>query len=1758
MSRDALVVGLNTYQWLPCLGAPTRDAQAVADRLQLSGEFRVRRSPELIVAGQPQVGGMLSMPELEAALVQLFMPTGAPPETALFYFSGHGLQKPFGLHEGYLATSEVNPGAGHYGVSLLWLRQLLDRSPVRQRIVWLDCCHSGAFVDAPRDGASLNLQEADPGGRSGVDRCFMAASRSYEAAYESLDGRYSVLTEAILAGLDPDRSASGLVTNLDLVQGVSQALKGEMQQPLFDNSGGEIVLTRALVRGGDVRSRSAAEAVSAAASLYPPAYPPAYMAGYQPTYSASYSAGDSTQVLSPPDGMVIVRDGHRSVSDSAPFVDLLGGSGQPRGDRSAKPAEPDWICPFPGLRCFDPTDAPFFTGRESIVQELILQLRQDNWLALVGAACSGKSSLLRAGLIPALRQGRLWPGSDRWEIRLIQPGDQPLLSLATAFIEPEAIGLDRADQLRRAMRLLQDGASGLTTLVRTAVSRYGMTPPDPWVEGESPRMLLVIDQFEDLLQLTGPEAESERSRVIASLLQAAAALPQMLSVVISVRSDFWAGLAIYEALVARSESSHLRLDPLAPHQLRLAIERPAAQVGLTCDPYLVQKLVRDLAQSPARMALLQMILAAIWLYQAKAGSLDRGLLQETHIALGGLRGLLSHHASATYDVLEPEDQVLAQRIFLALTQLGQGTQDSLRRLPKAELLGQSGSQALTKVLERLIQARLIVNSMSDSLELVADRIQEPVLTEPHQGPLQGPIGAIPGWIEPLAQGPVNPRSAYVAMTGQFCNLTDLPLGPTLEAVHESLIRHWAPLQDWLRDQRGHVAVQRRIEEAAQDWQRHGESRRSEALLQGVKLREAEAYLKQYPNELTILARRYLALSRRGQRRTRRQNRLVHIALPLAVVMAFGMTAYQLRSLGRTQMAQAQHEKMDESRDQAAIAQKILAGQGDPMTALLLSRAAAELGAWTSEAQQSLRAALRGLQLRADIQSQGPIAQMALSPDQQHLAVIDGNGELQLWDVKKLPKQGSRGQRPRRLRWQKPSQSILGRAWGLRTLQRWTSPKPQRIKSIAFSSDSSQIAAIADNEPQVLIWGVQDGQIQSQLRDFKAPVDRIRYSPKANILATASGGVVDLWRIEAPAPRPSAISRALIAPAIADPREHLAHQVMNGPVVDLQFDQSGRWLMIQGNPKDPEALRLWDLDNGSLLEPDLSALGSFDLSCVAISPRGDRLAIALGDGRLHLWQPDQSLTPLDTGLLMDKAPTTQMAFSPDSQALVTRNGYQIWRWNLQTGSPMGPLVDFRVPKSKSAGVNSSPKSAAQAGSPAGSQAGSRVDANSALLDAIPQLLRFSPDGRRLLVSGPQWDGGHLRQDVRLFELAHGKAIEPPIRGNAEPISDAEFSPQGDRVLTTTPQGRIQIWQSEQGHELPSIDLPKQILTSGFAGRSPARTPMSWLALRPKVNQPLPQDLEFVAITPQGYLHRWNALTGDPKGQPFSLLQLPELQDLTQPGAATSPIEAIAWSDVSNRLALVKDGQLWLWSLADRGAQGRRLAKDAPSLLQFSRNGNWLVGVTGAKLSLWDVALGKESPPIDSISPVRELQLSAQGRRLAALGVDGHLRIWDLPMGRLIHELAPDNLSSWALSADGGSLALAKRDGSISLVSSENSTVASKPLFSMAKSPIVAVTFSQDGQTVAAASDVGAAYLWDRQTGRDLATLDASPGTKIKAVAFSGDSRFLATTNDRHQVEFWAATPESLLSLARERSLRSMSAEDCRRYLRSTPKAFCDPD
>ncbi|BAZ42706.1 pentapeptide repeat-containing protein [Calothrix sp. NIES-4101] len=238
MSRDALVVGINTYSYerLSNLTAPAQDAEAVAKLLENYGDFNVKRLPAVkdkenstIRVGQKT---QVTLTQLEEAIVQLFKPEGRNiPDTALLYFSGHGLRKNQGIQEGFLATSDTNPDVGNWGLRLKWLRELLQESEVRQQIIWLDCCYSGEL---------LNFAEADPGDRGkGRDRCFLAASREFESAFEEIGTNHSVLTTALLQALEPKEKQ---VTNYTVVDVIDQNIAKFPQRPIFANSGGIIHL----------------------------------------------------------------------------------------------------------------------------------------------------------------------------------------------------------------------------------------------------------------------------------------------------------------------------------------------------------------------------------------------------------------------------------------------------------------------------------------------------------------------------------------------------------------------------------------------------------------------------------------------------------------------------------------------------------------------------------------------------------------------------------------------------------------------------------------------------------------------------------------------------------------------------------------------------------------------------------------------------------------------------------------------------------------------------------------------------------------------------------------------------------------------------------------------------------------------------------------------------------------------------------------------------------------------------------------------------------------------------------------------------------------------------------------------------------------------------------------------------------------------------------------------------------------------------
>ena len=692
MTRDALVVGINGYPESTDLSKPARDAEAVAQLLETYGNFRVRRLPEANINGKLCINpdGVVSGDELEDVIATLFNPDGNDaqvPKTALLFFAGHGLRKVRGgITEGFLATSDSNPKEGFWGVSLQWLRRLLQKSPVQQQIIWLDCCHSGELH---------NFDEADPGNLGqGKDKCFIAACRPFELAYESLGGEHGVLTQFLLEGLDPRENPEGVITNYTLVDFIIKEkvkVRGISQEPIHRNSGYSIILTTRNI-----------EQVSA------------------------------------------IREG---------------------------------ICPYRGLKYFDFTDedAEYFYGRTERIDELIEKVKTNNFLAVLGPSGCGKSSLVRAGLLYKLKLGQNLSGSDLWKIYPpFTPGEQdktPLQNLARVFEES-----------------ILAGKEGLKRLVEAT---------------QAPRVVLVIDQFEEIFTLC-PD-DSERHRFFECLLGALEAAEGKLCLILVMRADFLGKCAEkeYFGLTEYINKNQYLVPTLTASELEESIEKPAQKVSLGVEKGLVKQMVDDVQGSPGSLPLLQYTLTVLWHQK----TVTRLTLHEYN-RLGGVKGALQKQANLFFENLSETEQKIAKRIFLELTQLGEGTEDTRRRVLKTELVTTEYSEeAIDNILQKLVEVRLVV----------ADELQ--------------------------ARGQADNKALTV-----------------IDIAHESLIRHWPQLKNWLEENREMLRRKRDIESDTRKWVGKNKPTDRNELILGINLNLAENFLQNYLQELSSNSLELIELS----------------------------------------------------------------------------------------------------------------------------------------------------------------------------------------------------------------------------------------------------------------------------------------------------------------------------------------------------------------------------------------------------------------------------------------------------------------------------------------------------------------------------------------------------------------------------------------------------------------------------------------------------------------------------------------------------------------------------------------------------------------------------------------------------------------------------------------------------------------------------------------------------------------------------------
>ena len=339
--------------------------------------------------------------------------------------------------------------------------------------------------------------------------------------------------------------------------------------------------------------------------------------------------------------------------------------------------------PFPGLRPFEPEEDHLFFGRERQTDELLRRLRSERFLAVVGTSGSGKSSLVRCGLIPSLYSGAMvWAGSS-WRVTILRPGEDPIGQLASALDAPDALGT--SGELADTNRVLLEATLRRSSLGLLEAVRQAHIPPED-------NLLVLVDQFEELFRF-------RRSRESASPKDAGAAFVKLLLeasrqrdipvyVVLTMRSDFIGDCMTFAGLPEAVTAGQYLMPRMSRDELRSAITGPVAVGGGEIAPRLVARLLNEVGDDPDQLPVLQHALMRTWDRWHRHGESGQPIDIADYEAIGTVREALSRHADEAYEETGSElGKQIAERMFQALTDRSTDRRGVRRPASVAEIAG---------------------------------------------------------------------------------------------------------------------------------------------------------------------------------------------------------------------------------------------------------------------------------------------------------------------------------------------------------------------------------------------------------------------------------------------------------------------------------------------------------------------------------------------------------------------------------------------------------------------------------------------------------------------------------------------------------------------------------------------------------------------------------------------------------------------------------------------------------------------------------------------------------------------------------------------------------------------------------------------------------------------------------------------------------------------------------------------------------------
>jgi WD40 repeat protein len=404
-------------------------------------------------------------------------------------------------------------------------------------------------------------------------------------------------------------------------------------------------------------------------------------------------------------------DFRSGLNDRSAFRRLVAGiRGTPPGRDAESVLGASAECPYRGLEVFEEAHRRFFFGRESMTQHIIEGLVDNRFLAILGASGSGKSSLMRAGVIPKLKSGGLL-GSENWTYVTMTPGAHPLEELALSLVaaDPESDLLENATSLLTGLKS-DEGTLHLFT--RLAISK----------KPKNTHVFLFIDQFEEIMTLCRDDAE--REQFLLNLRYVLTITGGRVVIVITMRADFMGRAATHRNLAEMLSGHQFVVSPMDDLELRQVIEEPAMLVGLEFEKGLVERILEDVGHEPGTLPLLEDALMQLCDKSRDENVATLRAYQE----LGGVHGALAKRAEETYGRFSPQQKEIARRVLLTLTQPGEGVEDSRRRAQLNELWPDSAQrESVITVVERLVESRLLTISANASDDQTVDVVHEALI-----------------------------------------------------------------------------------------------------------------------------------------------------------------------------------------------------------------------------------------------------------------------------------------------------------------------------------------------------------------------------------------------------------------------------------------------------------------------------------------------------------------------------------------------------------------------------------------------------------------------------------------------------------------------------------------------------------------------------------------------------------------------------------------------------------------------------------------------------------------------------------------------------------------------------------------------------------------------------------------------------------------------------------------------------------------------